>query len=234
MKNIRLFETVAEFEAVKASLATPNVSLAGGEMFFLPKLGSESEPEPEPVPDSTPTPAYEMVDLGLSVKWAKCNVGAEKETDYGMYFKFGDVVGTVDGVGYDESIPAVEADSNNNLLPAYDTATQLMGEGYRMPTKEEIDELKDNTDHEVVTINDVKGMKFSKKDDVNTYIFIPFAGYYNSNRGSFLGVGSYSGLWSSTLHEFASAYMLYCDSDGNVNTTSDARYFCHTVRAVCA
>ena len=36
---------------------------------------------------------YEYVDLGLSVKWAKCNVGAEKETDAGLYFAWGETTG---------------------------------------------------------------------------------------------------------------------------------------------
>ena len=36
-------------------------------------------------------PTIEMVDLGLSVKWAKCNLGAETETDYGDYYAWGEV-----------------------------------------------------------------------------------------------------------------------------------------------
>ena len=35
----------------------------------------------------------EYVDLGLSVKWAKCNVGAESETDAGLYFAWGETTG---------------------------------------------------------------------------------------------------------------------------------------------
>ena len=33
---------------------------------------------------------HEYVDLGLKVKWATCNVGAEKPEDYGDYFAWGD------------------------------------------------------------------------------------------------------------------------------------------------
>ena len=44
--------------------------------------------------DPTPTPsAHEYVDLGLSVKWATCNVGAEKPEDYGLYFAWGETTG---------------------------------------------------------------------------------------------------------------------------------------------
>ena len=37
------------------------------------------------------TKQYEYVDLGLpsGLKWAKCNIGAEKETDFGDYFMWG-------------------------------------------------------------------------------------------------------------------------------------------------
>ena len=38
----------------------------------------------------TPTVTHEYVDLGLSVKWATCNVGAEKPEDYGDYFAWGE------------------------------------------------------------------------------------------------------------------------------------------------
>lgn len=180
-------------------------------------------------------PAPEMVDLGLpsGLKWAKCNIGAEKETDYGMYFKFGDVVGhDAQNCDHDSSIPAVEVDGNKHLLPSYDAATQLMGAAYRIPTKEECDELINNTDHAVVTINDVKGMKFAKKGDSDTYIFVPFAGYCVS--GSFLLVGQNGLLWSSTLPDNNYAYRLDCDYRGPTSTGNGylRRYFAYSVRGV--
>ena len=43
----------------------------------------------------------EYVDLGLpsGLKWAKCNVGAEKETDYGDYFMWGYTRPNTDTIG---------------------------------------------------------------------------------------------------------------------------------------
>lgn len=163
----------------------------------------------------------ELVDLGIpsGLKWAKCNIGADKETDYGMYFKFGDVVGHDEQkCNHDGLIPAVEVDDNNHLLPAYDAATQLMGEDYRMPTKEEINELIDNTDHAVMTIDGISGMRYSKKGDANTYIFIPFAG--SCYDGSFYNVGNCGELWSSTLYNEDDAYNFYCDRDGVTDTSA--------------
>lgn len=201
MKHLTTFDSKEVFESVKEQLAKPNISIVEDAIISL----------------SVPT--YEMVDLGLpsGLKWAKCNIGAEKETDYGKYFKFGDVVGTVDGAGYDSSIPAVEVDSDNHLLPAYDAATVNMGEGYRMPTKEELDELVYGTYHAFKTIDGVRGIKFSKKGDPTTYIFVPLAGYSHSDY-----VGNFAGtlglLWSSIRGDNSDAYVLDCDSDGRTNT----------------
>ena len=48
------------------------------------------------------TKQYEYVDLGLpsGLKWAKCNVGATSETDYGDYFQWGSTEpNTADEIG---------------------------------------------------------------------------------------------------------------------------------------
>ena len=55
------------------------------------------------IPDTPVTPQYEAVDLGLSVKWARCNIGATTETDAGLYFQWGDTQGyTAEQVGVDK------------------------------------------------------------------------------------------------------------------------------------
>lgn len=58
--------------------------------------------EPQAVTPETPT--HEYVDLGLSVKWATCNVGAEKPEDYGDYFAWGETEKTtlIYGDAWDE------------------------------------------------------------------------------------------------------------------------------------
>ena len=45
-----------------------------------------------------PYNGYEYVDLGLpsGLKWAKCNVGANSETDYGLFFSWGGTTGYAD------------------------------------------------------------------------------------------------------------------------------------------
>ena len=95
---------------------------------------------------------HEAVDLGLSVKWATCNVGASLPEDYGGYFAWGETVGyTKDQVGVDKIFNT--QNYGENLFDKYaqgklsvlqsedDAATVNMGAEYRMPTKDDINEL---------------------------------------------------------------------------------------------
>ena len=162
---------------------------------------------------------YEYIDLGLpsGLKWAKCNVGAKTETDHGYHFMWGSTtpntayectwVNTPFNGGasnYDEeyfnSVKDVVC-PNGVLAKEYDTAAQIMGGKWRMPTEAEIKELFDNTDNEWITNyngSGVNGRKFISKTDESKYIFIPTAGYCSS--GSVTDVGSSGTVWSSSLH----------------------------------
>ena len=165
----------------------------------------------------TDTKQYEYVDLGLpsGLKWAKCNVGAEKETDYGFYFQWGDVKNKSNADCTWENYKYY--DDSHNTLTKYcnisdygtvdnittldledDTATQIMGSEWRMPTKDDFQELLDNTDSEWTQVNGVNGRKFTSRTDTSKYIFIPAAGY--CGYGSVHYVGNYGGVWSSLLH----------------------------------
>ena len=167
---------------------------------------------------------YEYVDLGLpsGLKWAKCNVGAEKETDYGDYFQWGDID---DKTNYDCSWESYKYGDdlnlskynteNNGYKNGYrgtidnkitldledDAARANMGGNWRMPTATEFQELYDNTTNEWVEDyngSGVNGMKFTSKTDETKYIFIPAAGYCDD--GSVDGVGKYGLIWSSSLY----------------------------------
>lgn len=105
-----------------------------------------------------PTSAYQMVDLGLSVKWADRNVGAETPQDKGMYFSWGNVDGhsvdesgkTTDGYSFDKTTYSTTLGgqyTDNTLDSEHDAATVNMGEEWRMPTVAEIQELVENTVH---------------------------------------------------------------------------------------
>lgn len=90
------------------------------------------------------TSSYQMVDLGLSVKWADRNVGAETPQDNGLYFSWGNVEGhSVDENGnvvdysFDETTYASSTGgqfTGSELDAEHDAATVNMGEGWRIST----------------------------------------------------------------------------------------------------
>ena len=158
------------------------------------------------------TKEYEYVDLGLpsGLKWAKCNVGAKKETDYGDYFMWGSAEpNTADdciwatykhGNGSYNTPTKYNTDGKTTLDPEDDAATQIMGGDWRMPTDNDFQELLDNTTIEWVTDfngSGVNGMKFISKADTTKYIFIPASGHHSGS--SFYCQGSQGGIWSSSL-----------------------------------
>ena len=181
MKYITVFEQQTAFDNAKSTLDKPNMSLVTetGNVYSLAVGGGVK---------------YEYVDLGLSVKWAKCNVGAEKETDAGLYFAWGETTGyTASQVGTDKQFSWSDykygnssinltkynqSDGKTVLESADDAATQIMGDEWRMPTKADFQELLSNTNKEWTQVNGVNGYKFTsnKEGYQNNSIFIPAAG----------------------------------------------------------
>ena len=191
---------------------------------------------------------YEYVDLGLSVKWATMNVGAKTEEDYGHYYMWGSITpNTPDecnwantpfnngATSYDTTYFNSVKDTvipNKVLAKEYDVAAQIMGGDWRMPTKDECQELYKNTTQSWVTINGVNGRKFTSKTDTSKYIFIPAAGYYYN--GSVSEVGAYGYIWSSSLITSSpnGAWNLYFDSR-NCFMYRNLRCLGRSVRGVC-
>ena len=163
---------------------------------------------------------HEYVDLGLSVKWATCNVGATSPEDYGNYYAWGE---TSTKSNYSSSnCPTYELsesklqsqgyiDSEGNLTSQYDAARANWGGSWRMPTKAEMQELEDKCTWTWTTQNGVNGYKVTGPNGNN--IFLPAAGYRDGSSLSLAGSHGY--YWSSTPHESYSyyAYNLYFNSD---------------------
>ena len=196
---------------------------------------------------------YEYVDLGLpsGLKWAKCNVGAEKETDAGLYFAWGETTGyTASQVGTDKQFlwsdykygnsssnltKYNQSDGKTVLESADDAASQIMGGDWRMPTKAEFDELLSGTTNEWFTNYNgtgVNGWKFTSKKDTSKYIFIPAAGY--SYDGSVEDVGIGGNVWSSSLNASGPNYAWYLDfNSDNCGMSNSHRCGGMSVRGVC-
>ena len=132
------------------------------------------------------------VDLGLpsGLKWAKCNVGAKKETDYGDYFMWGSAEPNTKTTcnwmknpfnngsdscdeEYFNAHKSEWLDDNDNLKSEYDAARANMGGDWRMPTRDDFQELLDNTDSEWIgdyNGTGVDGMKFTPKTDTSKWV----------------------------------------------------------------
>ena len=194
---------------------------------------------------------HEYVDLGLSVKWATCNVGATTPEEYGDYFAWGETEtkDTYDWSTYkycngtEDSMTKYCTNSNNGTVDnkttlelTDDAAHVNWGGSWRMPTKAEQEELMDtnNCTWEWIARNGVNGYKVTSKKNGN-FIFLPAAGsLFSSYLGNAGSDGNYS---SSSLGMYLSYHArdLYFGStfDGGVFWHESDRCYGHSVRAVC-
>jgi hypothetical protein len=194
-----------------------------------------------------PETTHEYVDLGLSVKWATCNVGATTPEEYGDYFAWGEVEPktTYDwstykyGTNYDQLTKYCSnssygkdgfVDNKTVLDPEDDAATANWGGAWRMPTKAEQDELRNNCTWIWTTQNGVNGYKVTGPN--GNSIFLPAAGCMHG--GTLYNAGSLGFYWSSSLLTVSpsSAYSVSFDSV-DVDWNGYFRYFGFTVRPVC-
>lgn len=177
---------------------------------------------------------YESVDLGLpsGTLWAKYNVGATSETDYGDLFAWGATEpyrlnGTtpIDNTGNYGASYAKKI--QRDLYPNEDAATVKWGKGWKMPTKAQFDELLANTTDEWTTISGINGRKFTASN--GNYIFFPAAGYVLG--GSLHDRGSYGLYWSRSFDSSSDAWRLLFNSSVR-GVSIHGRDFGFSVRAV--
>ena len=145
-----------------------------------------------------PYNGHQYVDLGLpsGTKWATMNVGSTGITDYGNYYQFGKGSNTYQTTSGQTNYTGYETP----LASSADTATQVMGGQWHMPTTSQIDELTANTTYTWETDfngSGINGGKFTASN--GNYVFFPAAGYYYN--GSINGNGSYGNYWSSISYE---------------------------------
>ena len=163
---------------------------------------------------------YEYVDLGLSVRWASYNVGAEKLEEYGNHYAWGELEPKEDYSFYNYRFYAggeVIADHNSSVIfnssyvelskyndidnkivldPEDDVAHVKWGGNWRMPTTEEWDELMDSCIWEQFSMNGVEGYRIYRGGALyspdDPFIFLPCTGTmeYNYFNGSGVYVAS--------------------------------------------
>lgn len=186
---------------------------------------------------------HAYVDLGLSVKWATCNIGAESPEDYGDYFAWGEVVKgdgkissykwltnteiTIYSKYWNES--SGEKDHKYTLESVDDVARAKWGVGWRMPSDNEINELLTKCTWYLTNVNGVKGYKVVGPN--GNSIFLPAAGaIYNGNE-YFIGYGGF--YWSSSLYRQENTRACFLGFDLEQQSIAYAeRYVAQSVRPV--
>ncbi len=176
------------------------------------------------------------VDLGLSVLWAKYNVGASSPEEYGEYYAWGEIEEkssyTYENYKYYNSSTDSFANIGSDISGTqYDVAHVKWGNGARMPRLAEIQELLNNCSWSVSTYNGVKGM--TVKGQNGNSIFLPFDGYRLDDE--LFNESYYGYYWSGTIYgeyDDDDAYYLYLFDDGGRDWYDDERLYGRSVRPV--
>ena len=195
---------------------------------------------------------YQWVDLGLpsGIKWATCNVGAEKPEYYGNYYAWGEVLPKEDyswathkyANGASDKLTKYcndaskgdngFTDNKTTLEPEDDAARVNWGGSWRMPTDAEWGELREQCTWTWTTQNGINGYRVASKTNSNS-IFLPAAGYrYDTGLGN-VGLSGY--YWSSSLSEYGpnNAWSLYFYSASVRGYDYGCRDYGQSVRPVC-
>ena len=184
---------------------------------------------------------FEYVDLGLpsGTKWATCNVGANSETDNGLYFPFGGTVG-LDSPYYEGNFDShklkFNGDKKATLNLDNDAAHIHMGGKWHMPTKEQFEELLDEKNTASTWIYDycireVSGRLFRSRIN-NETLFIPANGFISNHQC--VQNGQTCSLWTSSI-DFSSVYNctdFFCDKYNTYLARTSAYYVCIGIRGV--
>lgn len=115
------------------------------------------------------TPQYKVmdfVDLGTGIKWASCNLGATQPEQTGGYYSY--------------------PSPGNDVAGTYlDVVTKELGNGYRMPTRNELQQLCNSCSWTEDEMNGVKGMRCTGTN--GNSIFFPYTGYIKDMKNYYAG-----------------------------------------------
>ena len=174
-----------------------------------------------------------IIDLGLSVKWAVLNIGAETISDPGDYFAWGETEPkeSYSGTNYTYNMTAT------SLTPEADVARVKWGGEWRMPTVEEIEELIENCGFMWTYYNGMAGLSVGRSEYPHRTIFFPAAG---ACLGTDIGseAGKSGSIWASNSTSrdvglLSYKYVGTGDEPIKVELSSSMRIVGRNVRAVC-
>lgn len=179
---------------------------------------------------STSTSVETGVDMGLSVMWANCNVGASSPEEAGYYYAWG-MTETLSSYSsstcttYQIEIDDFSGDAT------YDVARAVMGGSWRLPTVDEMDELIEECEWIYTSVDSIPGYKVTGPS--GNSIFLPICGYYNNS--IHMSPDSHGAYWTSTPYPSSTlkyAWNLALYNSSRYLTEDALRYHGHTIRAV--
>ena len=173
----------------------------------------------------------EAVDLGLSVMWATCNVGATTPEGYGNWYAWGE---TSTKSKYAEQNYAYYTNGQYQYIGVnicgtkYDAARAVWGNDWRLPTRSEIRELTTKCTWTSETLNGVKGYRVTATN--GNSIFLPAAGYKDGTTHKEAGTGGF--YWSGSLDRTMTTAAYNLNFRGYDADWSASRAYGFSVRAV--
>ena len=207
-------------------------------VYFLFDVRSDSgvviSDSSEELTDNTAIPGtingHDYVDLGLpsGLKWATCNVGASYPEEYGNYYAWGEIQ-TKSEYTKENSLTYGKNIGNISGNSRYDVARSEWGSSWRLPTKVEIDELREKCKWEWSCVNGNMGYRVTGPN--GNFIFLPAAGFRDGMSLNKQGSFAYFWLGTSNGSYRDDALILYFGTNG-VNWGVSHRYSGHSVRPV--
>ena len=199
------------------------------------------ETNPKPSTTNPINIQNDSVDLGLSsgILWATCNIGASSPSEIGEYFAWGEKE-TKDAYGwetyelchgsYNSIFKYTEDDRKSILEPHDDVANSELGGEWRIPTKEDMEELVEECEWKWSNQNGRLGWKVIGPN--NNYIFLPASGAASSY--IIAGVNELGRYWTATRDKSNySAYNLrFKDVTDTIVVVDDTRFYGRTIRPV--
>ena len=185
----------------------------------------------------------DYVDLGLpsGTLWAACNVGASSPEGYGDYFAWGETEpkevytwetykwcnGSEDSLTkYCTNSNYGTVDSKTKLEPEDDAAFVNMGPSWRMPSKEQMAELRSKCTWQWTTLNEEWGHLIIGPN--GSTMFLPLPG--ERVGGDIKYEGSVGDYWSDEIAHYDAPDVAYCTDFGTLS--GSARFIGYSVRAV--
>ena len=202
------------------------------------------------------SPKYDYVEIG-GIKWATMNIGANSETDGGLYFQWGDIEGYSSsqvGSGNDQksfswvdykygngtSSPGASGmskynstDGKTTLEDTDDASKAILKGSWRLPTQEEFQTLISSTNRSWKSnynSTGVKGTLLTSKADSNIKLFFPIGGFAQDNNINSSNADGF--YWSSTLSGGKNEGRSLCLNSGNFLMDGQSRNRGHLIRAV--